>query len=74
MYLLSTYILRGLLEAKLKKNNGLISLVEEISRQPNIDSVMWVLAIMWIFNENKRNRDRKKSKQIVWKGRGYRLV
>lgn len=46
---------KSLLAAKLK-SNGLTSLVKEILKQPNIGSVMWLLAIslMRIYNEREQ--------------------
>ena len=42
-------------EAKLK-SNGLISLVEEVLRKPNIDSIAWLLVItlMQIYYEKEQ--------------------
>ena len=54
---------KTLLEAKLK-SNGFISLVEEISRQTNIDSVTWLLliALMQVYNKKKSKQGKKKYK------------
>ena len=43
------------------KSNGLISLVEEISRQPTIDSVPWLLVITstWVYNAKEQAGQRE---------------
>jgi hypothetical protein len=52
---------QNLHEAKLK-SFGLISFAEEISRQPNIDSVTWlvVITLMQIYNEKEQGEGYKK--------------
>ena len=62
--------LKGLLEAKVK-SFGLISLAEEISKQPSIDSVVWLLVVtlMKIYNEKEQVGQMKiQNEQIEKKG------
>lgn len=50
------------------KNNGLIFLVEEISRQPNIGSVLWLLVFLCRYAEEK-NKQRKAKYKMYRSGR-----
>lgn len=51
-WLLSTLVKKNLPEAKLKSFR-LMVLAEEISTQPGIDCVMWLLVVTLMHNENE---------------------
>lgn len=62
-------------EAKLK-SNGLIPLVEEVSKQPDTDSVVWLLVmpLMQIYNEKEQAQHKRKEKCTVWKKKKYKEI
>lgn len=65
MWLLSAFVLKTCLRQNLK-NNGLISLSKEISRQPAIDSVARLLVIIFVgVSIVKMSKQSKKEMQSV---------
>lgn len=58
------------------KNNGLISLMEEISQEPNTDSVTWLLLITLIMVSNdkgqggRNTRVQSEEEKGMWKPNG----
>lgn len=58
------HFLKNFAEAKLK-SNGLISLAEEVQRQPDIDSVVWLLVMTLMQICNKKGQPEQKEVQNV---------
>ena len=66
-------LVQSLPEAK-EKRLGLIPLSEEISKQPRIDSIVWLLVVtvMNIYNEEKQENIKFEEKKNGVKGNGVK--
>lgn len=74
--LLLSALLWKMLDAKLKSFK-LMALAEEISRQPSIYCVLWLLvtSLMEIYNEKEQPIEEKKNaKCTVWEGKEHQEV